>query len=188
MRRNLGIKNYFMPLPVLLISTYDEEGKADCMNAAWGGVHDTNQVHLCLDLSHKTSKNILLKKEFTLAFADKKHVVEADYLGVVSGNKVDNKLEIANLKYEKSEFVDAPVLLDFPLSFDCKVTKLDQDPNTLFIVADIVNTSVDEKYLNKDGKIDFSKLDIILFNTLNATYHTIGEKVGNAFKDGLKLK
>lgn len=63
-----------MGLTVLIIGTYDEEGQADAMNAAWGGLYESNMVELCLSAGHRTTKNILAKKAFTVSFADAAHV------------------------------------------------------------------------------------------------------------------
>lgn len=188
MRKNFGPKTYFFPLPVLLIGTYNEDGSANAMNAAWGGVYDTNQIMLCLDASHKTSANVKERGAFSIAFADKKHVVEADYLGIDSGNKVVNKLEKANLKTEKSEFVDAPILVDFPVNLDCKVKEIKEENDTLYVVSDILNVSCKEEYLDEQGKIDISKIGFISFNPVKNEYVEVNGKVGNAFKDGLKLR
>ena len=158
------------------------------MNAAWGGIYDTNQVIICLDATHKTSINIKRLKEFSIAFADKKHVVEADYLGIESGNKVPNKLEKAHLNVVKSEIINAPILDDFPLVLECRSVKLDEEDNTLHVVADIVNVSCKEEYLDDKGKINISDMHLISFNTINVSYDELGAKVGNAFRDGLKLK
>ena len=92
MKKNFGKQTYLYPMPVLIIGTYDENGKPDAMNAAWGGIHDTNQIGICIDPSHKTAKNLLAKKAFTVSMADAKHVVECDYLGIVSGNNEPEKL------------------------------------------------------------------------------------------------
>lgn len=88
MRKDLGDKMQFMPLPVLMLATYDQDGKANVMNAAWGGVYDYNQVYVSLS-KHKTTDNLELKKAFTLSFATKKTEKISDYFGVVSGNKED---------------------------------------------------------------------------------------------------
>ena len=88
MRKDLGNKMQFMPLPVLMIGTYDANGKANVMNAAWGGVYDYNQIMISLS-KHKTTDNLELKKAFTVAFATKKTEKISDYFGVVSGNKED---------------------------------------------------------------------------------------------------
>ena len=72
-------------MPVLIVGTYDENGSPDAMNAAWGGIHDTNQIGVCIDPSHKTAKNLLAKKAFTVSIGDAAHVVECDFVGLVSG-------------------------------------------------------------------------------------------------------
>ena len=88
MRKDLGSKMNFLPLPVLMIGTYDKDGKANVMNAAWGGVYDYGKIYISLS-KHKTTENLELKKAFTVSFATKKTEEISDYFGVVSGNKED---------------------------------------------------------------------------------------------------
>ena len=185
MRKNFGKKSWVFPCPVLIIGTYDENGVADAMNAAWGGIYDTNQVMLCLSDDHKTAKNIRLKKAFTVSFADAKHVVEADYVGIVSANDVPDKLERAHLKTVKSEFVDAPLLIDFPLAIECELDHVNEDG---IIVGNILNVSADESVLDAKGNVDLGKAGIISYNSAAHDYRVLGEKVGNAFSDGKKIK
>ena len=52
----------------------------------------------------------------------------------------------------------------------------------------LVNVNADEKVLNENGKVDPKKLHLITFDPIGNTYIELGEKVGNAFKDGLKIK
>lgn len=186
MRKNLGVKALIYPQPVLIISTYNEDGSADAMNAAWGCVSDMNKVTLYLSHSHKTMKNILNRKAFTVSIATADYVVEADYVGVVSANNTADKLEKAGLHPVKSEFVDAPLISEFPLTLECKM--LSYDTETECLIGEIINTSVDEKILDENGKIDPSKLKAITFDSANNAYLVLGEKVGNAFKDGFSLK
>ena len=96
MRKDFGTKSWFYPLPVLIIATYDEQGKADAMNAAWGGLYDADKVVLCLSAGHKTTKNIMARKAFTVSFADAAHVIPADYVGMVSANDEPDKLDETN--------------------------------------------------------------------------------------------
>ena len=86
MRKDFGPKNYLFPMPVLMIATYGENDEVDVMNMAWGGICDSDKVALNITESHKTSKNIKARGAFTISVADAAHVVEADYLGIVSGN------------------------------------------------------------------------------------------------------
>lgn len=184
MRKNFGSKPWVYPLPVLLIGTYDEEGKADVMNAAWGGLYDADKVVLCLSAGHKTTKNIMAKKAFTVSFADAAHVVEADYVGIVSANKEPEKLEKAGFHAVKSEFVDAPLIEELPMTLECELIKKSEDGN---IIGKIVNVSADEKILDENGAIDPEKLCPISFDPVRNVYVKMGETVGNAFKDGAVL-
>ena len=69
MRKNFGAQTWLYPMPVLIVGTYDENGSPDAMNAAWGGIHDTNQIGVCIDPSHKTAKNLLAKRRSPSASA-----------------------------------------------------------------------------------------------------------------------
>lgn len=184
MRKNFGAKPWMYPLPVLMIGTYNEDGSANAMNAAWGGIYEIDQVMLCLSEGHKTTSNIKNKKAFTISIADVAHVKEADYVGMVSANKVPNKLEKAGFHTTKSEFVDAPLIDELPLTLECRLIKVNEDGN---IIGQIVNVSADERILGEDGLIDTDKLQAITFDPIHNAYLKLGEKVGNAFSDGAAL-
>lgn len=186
MRKNFGAKPYMYPQPVLIIATYDKEGNPDAMNAAWGGISESDQISMCLSAGHKTTKNILERKAFTVSMADAAHVTEADYLGVVSGNDVTDKLEKAGLHTTKSSFVDAPLIDEFPMSLECELVNYDEE--SCRMVGKIVNVCAEESVLDESGKISPAKLRPITFDPVNNDYLVLGEKVGNAFQDGMKLK
>ena len=186
MRKNLKAKAYIYPLPVLIVGTYDETGTPDAMNAAWGTGSDTAQVCICLSATHKTVKNLLKTKAFTVAIADSKNVVPADYVGVVSANNVPEKLAKTGWHVAKSEFVNAPVIEELPLVLECKLVSY--DTQTEMCVGEVVNVSADENILDEKGKIDLTKFKPICYDCDTHGYYTLGEKVGQAFSDGLKLK
>lgn len=185
MRKNFGKKTWFYPLPVLIIGSYDENGKADAMNAAWGGIYDSDKVVLCLSENHKITQNIKKRGAFTVSFADTAHVVEADYVGLVSANEVEDKLERAGFHTTKSEFVDAPLIDELPMMLECKLIKVNEDGN---IIGEIVNVNADDSVLGEDGMIDATKLQAISYDPVHNTYVKMGEKVGNAFSDGANLE
>ncbi len=186
MRKNFGAKPFMYPMPVLIIGTYGEDGIPDAMNAAWGCIADFKQVAVYLSAEHKTVKNILAKGAFTVSMADADHVVEADYVGIVSGNAVPDKVAKAGLNVIKSEFVDAPIFEEFPMTLECKMVSFDEESELM--LGEIVNVSIDERVLDDEGRIDLSKLNPITYDSANHAYLKLGEKVGNAFKDGVKLK
>lgn len=186
MRKNFGAKPYTYPQPVFIIASYDENGAPDAMNAAWGGISEENEISLCLSAGHKSVKNILAAKAFTVSMADAKHVKECDYVGVVSGNDEPEKLKKAGFHVTKSENVNAPLIDELPMALECRL--LSYDEKTCRMVGEIVNVSIDEAVLDENGGVDLNKLDPIVFDPINSAYVKLGEKVGNAFKDGFDLK
>ena len=186
MRKNFGAKPWTYPQPVFIIASYDEEGRADAMNAAWGGISDDTQISLCLSAEHKTVKNIQARGAFTVSMADAAHVIACDYVGIVSGNDVPDKLEKAGFHTTKSQFVDAPLIDELPMAVECRL--ISYDPETCRTVGEIVNVCADESILDERGKIDPDRLQPIVFDPVNNAYRKLGEKAGYAFRDGLQLK
>ena len=186
MRKNLKAKAYVYPLPVLIVGTYDENGVPNAMNAAWGTVCDTAQVAICLSAGHKTVKNLLKTKAFTVAIADVKNVVAADYVGVVSANNDPDKLAKTGWHITKGEFVNAPIIEELPLVLECKLVSFDEE--TEICIGEVVNVSADEGILDENGKVDVEKLQPICYASEVRGYYALGKKVGKAFLDGLQLK
>ena len=181
MGRNPG----FTPLPVLIVGTYGEDGQADAMNAAWGGLYDADKVVLCLSAGHKTTANIKKRGAFTVSFADKANLVASDYVGIVSANTEPKKMEKSGFHTTKSQFVDAPLIDELPVALECRFLKITEDGN---IIGQIVNVSADESVLDAEGSLDFAKFRPISFEPAHNAYHVLGEKVGRAFHDGAALK
>ena len=185
MRKDFGVKTWVYPMPVFIVAAYDKNGVPCCMNAAWGGVYDTNQIMVCLADDHKTTKNIRETEAFTVSIADAKHVVVADYVGIVSGNAVPDKMAKAGLSAVRSAFVNAPIIQEFPMTVECRLRGFNEDG---ICIGEIVNVSVDEAVLGADGLIDPHKLEAITYDPVHHTYIKLGEAVGHAFSDGKKLK
>lgn len=186
MRKDLGSKPYLMPMPVLIVGTYNEDGSANAMNAAYGCLSDFTEVSIFIDSYKKTIINAKREGAFTVAFADKSHVVDADYVGIVSGNKVEKKLQKTDFKTEKSLHVNAPTITNLPMTIECELLRYDEENSNL--VGKIVSVTVDENYLGEDGKPDLEKMELITYNPVQNFYNIIGGKVGDAFNDGKKLK
>ena len=181
MKVDFGKKTFLYPMPVLIIATYNEDGNANAMNAAWGGIHDTNQFGICIAPEHKTAENLMLKKAFTVSMADSKHIAACDYVGIASGNEVSDKVSKAGFTVSKSKFVDAPVINELPMCLECEVVSYDKETGCM--VGNIINVSADESVLT-DGKIDVKKLDAVTYDSVNHQYVKLGEIVATAFSVG----
>jgi len=184
MRHNFGPKPMLYPMPVFIIATYNDDGTANAMNAAWGGMADTQLISICLG-EHRTTRNIFARKAFTVSMADTKNVVAADYVGIVSGDKEPGKLEKAGWHTTRSEFVDAPLIDELPMTLECEFVSYDEESGLL--IGKIINVCAEETIVT-DGVIDLTKFRPITYDPSGHGYYALGEKVGNAFSDGKQLK
>ena len=173
------------PMPVFILGTYDECGVANAMNAAWGGISEENEISICISADHKTTYNLLKTGAFTVSMATTDYVKECDYVGIVSGNDIPDKLERCGLHTVKSELVNAPIILELPMALECRLKSYDSESCRL--VGEIVNVSCDEEYLT-DGKIDPAKLKPITYDSANHTYRVVGDVVAKAYSAGLTFK
>ena len=178
-----GSKSIITPEGVFIIGTYDENGVPNAMNAAWGMQSDMGEITLMLS-KHKTTENFEKTGAFTVAFGTADTVLISDYFGVETGSKV-NKIEKAGCHVHKSAHVNAPIIEEYPLTLECKVKSW--DPETGYLIGEIVCSQADDSILT-DGKVDLGKMKPIIFDPAMNVYRVVGEVVGNAFKDGLKLK
>lgn len=187
MKKDLGVKPYLFPMPVLMIATYGDDGTVDVMNMAWGGICAENMVSLNIDTDHKTAKNIKKRGAFTLSIADIPHIQAADFFGIASGNKMEDKIARSGLTAVKSEKVDAPVVQEFPLTLECKVVEDKMEVYGHHVLGEIVGVLADESVLDETGKVDASKLNAFVFDQFRSGYYAIGEKVGQAWHTGAPL-
>ena len=178
-----GNKSTITPEGVFIIGTYDENGVPNAMNAAWGMQSDMAEITLMLG-KHKTTENFEKTGAFTVAFGTADTVLISDYFGVESGKKV-NKIERAGCHTHRAPHVNAPIIEEFPLTLECTVKSW--DTATGYLIGEIVASQADESILT-DGKVDLGKLRPIIFDPSFNAYRVVGEVVGKAFSDGLKLK
>lgn len=188
-KKALDVKQLFAPQPVLIIGTYDEDGTPNAMNVAWGG--QISQIHLALNIGkrHKTTENLKARGAFTVALADRAHLVQADYVGVESGNSARDKIAKAGLTAVRAETVDAPYFDEFPIAMECKVVSMeDEVGGEVRVIGEVTRVVADEAVFGADGKVDLDKAQLIAFDMTHNDYRLIGEKVGDAFSDGTALK
>lgn len=187
MRKKLNLTEGIFPMPVLMVATYNTDGSVNVMNAAWGTMQERGNVALNLTETHKTVQNIKARGAFTVSIADAAHVAEADYFGVVSGNKEPKKFENSGLTASKAETVDAPVINEFPLCLECEFIEFQDDTYGIGVIGKVVSITADESVMVGD-KVDISLVNAIAFDPYTHGYYRVSERVGEAFKDGLQLK
>ena len=187
MKKNLGVMPALFPMPVVVVAAYDENGKPNAMTAAWVQICDMDKIALFVDPEHKTMKNILATKAFTVATADLAHMAEADFIGIASGNQMPDKFEKSGLHEMKSEFVNAPVIAELPVSLDCELVDVIDTEHVYAMVGKIVNVSAEESIIGNDGKVDPEKIQALIFDQFHNGYFVVGEKVGQGWSAGKEL-
>lgn len=187
MKKDLGVVPAIYPMPVLMIAAYDENGKVNVMNCAWGQVCDMDKIILFLAHDRKTLANMKASDAFSVSIADVDHVEEADYFGLVSGNKVEDKFEKTGFHAKRSDKVNAPIIEEFPVVMECELAEIIETENVFGIVGKIVNTKANEEVLDKQDRIDVGKLHALIFDQARYDYYSTGERVAKAWNAGLKL-
>lgn len=186
--KSFGAKPWVLPQPVLIIGTYNEDNTPNAMNAAWGGQWDGKELMISMG-SHATTENLNRCGDFTLTFATRDTMIASDYVGIVSAKNMPDKISKTGWTSIKSENVNAPVFTDFPMTMECRIKeKLYESKTGYYIIAEIVNILCDEKYLAEDGNPDIEKMQLIAYDPLHHGYIALGNRIGNAFADGKKLK
>ena len=188
MKQSLGARTLLFPAPVLLIGTYDQQGKPNLMNAAWGGICCSQPPCIAVSLRKATYTYAALneRQAFTVSIPAQAQMREADYLGIVSGRDTD-KFATAGLTPVKSELVDAPYAAQFPFVLECRLLHtLEIGLHTQF-VGEILDVKADQEVLAADGLPDILKLQPLVFDTAHRGYHGVGPCLGQAFSVGKEI-
>ncbi|MBR1607536.1 MAG: flavin reductase family protein [Clostridia bacterium] len=187
MKKDLGVIPAVYPMPVLMVAAYDANEKVNVMNVAWGQICDEDKIILFIGEGKKTWLNIKESKAFTVALADEAHMDVADFFGIASGNKMDDKFERTGYHAVKSDKVHAPVIEEFPLTMECELLEFLHSDHVDGIVGKIVNVKAEEAVLNEKGKVAPEKLHALIFDQFQSGYYVPGEKVGKAWNAGAAL-
>ena len=187
MKKELGVHPWLYPMPTYMIGTYNEDDSVDVMMMAWGGICAEDMVALNLEEDHKTVANLKSRKAFTLSVPGTDTIQESDFFGIASANKMPDKFARSGLHAEKSSRVDAPVITEYPLTLECEVVEMQEQPYGLRVLGRIVNVLADEETLDEKGKIDAAKLNAFAFDQMRHGYYAMGEKAGQAWNAGAGL-
>ena len=187
MKKNLGVVPAVYPMPVLMVAAYDENEKVNVMNVAWGQICDEDKIILFIGAGKRTWLNIQASKAFTVALADEAHMDVADFFGIASGNRIDDKFERTGYHAVKSDRVHAPIIEEFPVVMECELLEFLHTDYVDGIVGRIVNVKAEESVLSGKDKVDPEKQHALMFDQFQNGYYTTGANVGKAWNAGAAL-
>lgn len=189
MLKNLGAHafGYGYPTPVLMVSTYNDDGSINVMNLHEAMRTNAGDLALCIGPRSKTHENVEKQGAFTVALVDKSLIAEVDYLGTVTGYNVPDKFGCTGLTATRSEYVNAPIIEGSRVVIECNLVEIVNGTNFTTVLARIVNIAADESVLNENGKIDVLKTGMLLYDPFGTNYVTLGEIVGKPWSEGRKF-
>lgn len=188
MKHSLGARTLLFPVPVLMVGTYDQAGKPNLMNAAWGGICCSQPPCIAVSLRKATYSHycILERKAFTVGIACESRMVEADYVGIASGRDVD-KFAATGMTPVRSELVDAPYAAEFPVVLECRLLQVVEIGLHTQFIGEIVDVKADSDVLGDDGLPDITKIKPLIYDTAHKGYHGVGPLLGKAFTVGKEI-
>ncbi len=189
MKKSAGAKTLLFPTPVLMVGTYDQAGKPNLMNAAWGGICCSQPPCVSVSLRKATYSYdcIIQRKAFTVGIACEGKMTEADYVGIVSGRDLD-KFAVSGLTPVKSELVDAPYAAEFPVVLECRLLHVVEIGLHTQFIGEIMDVKGNEEVFGDDGQLDIMKIKPLIFDTSHRGYHGVTPCIGKAFSVGKKLQ
>ncbi|MDR2457411.1 MAG: flavin reductase family protein [Clostridiales Family XIII bacterium] len=188
MKKSVGAKELIFPNPVFVVGTYDEHDMANAATFAWAGIASSGPkaVSVAVRPSRYTYENLILKKAFTVNLPSAEHASEADYFGIVSGRDED-KFARTGLTPIKGDFVDAPLIEEFPYNMECVVSKVIELGAHILFIGEIKDIKVSENLIDENGHLTFMKAGILAYDNADMVYRTSGKIVAKGFSAGKKF-
>lgn len=169
--------NMLYPLPVVMVSLADKNGKNNIITIAWAGTVCTNPPMVSISVRPERYSYPILKEtgEFVINLTTKELTFATDYCGVKSGKDVD-KFKEMNLTPLKASQVNAPLIAESPVNIECRVREIIPLGSHDMFLADVVAVHADEKYMDEKHKFHLEQAEPIVYS--HGAYLSCGEQLG----------
>ena len=169
--------NMLNPVPAVMVSVTDKEGKSNIITVAWAGTVCTNPPMVSISVRPSRYSYQILEEtgEFVINLTNESLVKACDYCGVVSGRDVD-KFAKTGLTPIPMEHVHAMGIDESPVNMECKITeKRELGSHTMFI-AEVVGVTGDDQYMDETGKFHINESGLVMYS--HGEYFALGKKLG----------
>ena len=165
------------PLPAVLVTVADENGKDNIITVAWAGTVCTNPPMVSISVRPERYSYAMLceTKEFVINLTTEKMAFATDYCGVKSGRDVD-KFKETKLTREQASHVGAPLIKESPVSIECRVREIQELGSHSLFLSDVLAVHVESDYMDEKGKFDLAKAQPMVYS--HGEYYGIGKKLG----------
>lgn len=169
--------NMLYPLPVVMVSLADKNGKSNIITIAWAGTVCTNPPMVSISVRPERYSYPILKEtgEFVINLTTKELAFATDYCGVKSGRDVD-KFKETRLTAIPGKEVKAPLIAESPVNIECRVREVLPLGSHDMFLADVVAVHADEKYMDEKHKFHLEQAKPIVYS--HGAYLQCGEQLG----------
>ena len=176
-RQNWRASNRLYPVPAVLVGCRDEEGRDNLMTAAWAGTICSDPVMVSVSIRKERFSHAIIENtgEFTISLTTTGLARAADYCGVRSGRDVDKFREMKLTRLESAR-IRAPGVAESPVVLECRVRDIVRLGSHDMFIAEVVNVSVDDRFLDEKGRLELEKADLIAYS--HGEYFALGKKIG----------
>ena len=172
--------NMLYPVPAVLVSCADEEGRANVMTAAWAGTVCSDPVMLSVSIRKERYSHDIIKRtgEFVVSLTTEKLAKVTDFVGVRSGRDIDKFALEGDLKItaSPSRFVKAPGIAESPVCLECRVRQILELGSHDMFIGEVLSTDIDDAYLDRNNRFDLSAAGLISYS--HGEYYTLGKLLG----------
>ncbi len=182
MKVTLGAKTIAYPTPVFVVGSYDSDFRPNLMAAAWGGICCSKPPSITISLRSATYSHGCIRDRgaFTINIPSEDLTEAADFVGTFSGRDIDKFAELG-LTAVASELVDAPLVEEFPVTLECRLTHTHELGMHTQYVGEILDVKVDEAVIGEGGVPDVDLLKPIFYDPGSRAYYRAGPRIASAY-------
>lgn len=176
-KQNWKAGNMLNPVPAVMVTVADEDGRANIITVAWAGTVCTNPPMVSISVRPSRYSYDIIQRtgEFVINLTNEKLVRSCDYCGVVSGRDVD-KFKETGLTPFPMEHVKVPGIAESPVCIACRVTDTKLLGSHRMFLAEVLGVTVDDSYLDETGKFLINESGLIMYS--HGEYFSLGKKLG----------
>lgn len=171
--------NMVYPLPAVMVSCGDKEGKQNIITIAWTGTICTNPAMLYISVRPERYSYDIIRSsgEFVVNLTTEALAKATDYCGVRSGRDVDKWKEMHLTPGKSSQLQYAPIIEEAPVNIECKVVEVKELGSHHMFIAEVKAVQADDSYMDDKGKFDLNKAGLLVYS--HGEYLGPGKKIGS---------
>lgn len=156
-KSELKTNKLYYNFPIILVGYKDDKFNYNATTTS-ASYSLGNTINIGIKSDSNSTKLIKKYKEFTINIPSKELMSEVEICGLFSGN---NKLQQADMPYTIGKYVNAPLIDECIISFECKVVKSYDFEGYTHFLGEIKRRIADKDLVAKDGSLKSEEISTI---------------------------